>query len=570
MGVRLSTFIEGHKAEAVLAPLFKLLEAVFELLVPLAVASLIDVGIANGDIPYILRMALLMVVLALVGLASSVTAQYFSARAATGFAEKMKSALFCHIQSLSEKDRDEIGTSTLITRLTSDATLVQNGINMFLRLAMRSPFVVVGAAVMAFTVDSALAWIFVIIIPLLSIIVALIMRVTIPMYRKVQNALDSIARRTRDSLNGSRVLRAFCRTADEEKAFREDAEAMYSLQMASGRISSLLNPLTYAAVNGAVAAIIWFGRERFGMSLIEVGAIVALVNYMNQILVELVKLANLIVTISRAVASGKRIQAIFDKEPSMQDGTFSDKADGEAAVSFDSASLAYADGEPSLSSVTLTVRKGEKIGIIGGTGSGKTTMVNMIPRFYDATAGSVSVFGRDVRTWSLASLRSLIGVVPQKAILLKGTVRDNMLVARPDASDKEIEEALEMACAYQFVMEKGGLGFQIEQRGQNLSGGQRQRLTIARALLRRPDILILDDSTSALDFQTEAQIRRSIASIEGSTLFVVSQRVSSVMGMDKIVVLDKGHAVGIGTHDELMRSCPVYQEICHSQTGGAR
>ncbi len=567
MGTRLSSFLKGHRAEAVMAPLFKLLEAVFELLVPLVVASLIDIGIANGDTGYIARMALLLVVLAAVGLASSVTAQYFSARAATGFAEKMKSALFMHIQSLSEKDRDEIGTSTLITRLTSDATLVQNGINMFLRLAMRSPFVVFGAAIMAFTVDSTLAWIFVIVIPVLSMIVAAIMMATVPMYRRVQNALDGVAQRTRDNLKGARVLRAFCRTEDEEKAFSLDIQSMYSLQMLSGRISALLNPLTYAVINGAIAAIIWFGRERFMLSLIEIGSIVALVNYMNQILAELVKLANLIVTISRAVASGKRIQAVFDREPSMKDGTETGKADDEIAVAFDSVSLSYNDAEPSLKDISFIVRKGECIGIIGGTGSGKTTLINLIPRFYDATAGSVTVFGRNVQNWTLSSLRSMIGVVPQKAVLFKGTVRDNMLFAKENASDEEIEAALKMASAYSFVEEKGGLGFAIEQRGQNLSGGQRQRLAIARALLRQPDILILDDSTSALDFKTEAEVRKSISSIEDSTVFIVSQRVSSVMHADKIIVLDKGSMAGIGTHQELLSDCPVYQEIFYSQTG---
>ncbi len=565
MRTRISSFITGYRKEAFLAPLFKLLEAVFELLVPIAVASLIDTGIARNDGGYVIRMVLLMLLLGLVGMCSAVTAQYFSAKAAAGFAEKMKSAAFAHIQELSESDRDEIGTATLITRLTSDASLVQNGINMFLRLAMRSPFIVFGAAIMAYTVDRTLTSVFFITIPLLALIIALIMCITVPMYRNIQRSLDRVAARTRDSLSGVRVLRAFSRTESEEEGFGSDLMSLNDLQMRSGRISALLNPLTYAVINIAVAALIWFGRARYEMDLLEIGALVALVNYMNQILVELVKLANLIVTISRAAASGKRIQALFDKEPSMKDGEESGLADADTAVSFSGASLTYRDGAPSLYPVSIEIKAGEKIGIIGGTGSGKTSLVNLVPRFYDVTEGSVSVFGRDVRRWSLRQLRALMGIVPQKAVLFRGSVRDNIAAGR-EATDDEIYEALKAAEAYDFIASKQGLATMIEEKGKNLSGGQRQRLTIARALLRKPRILILDDSTSALDFKTESLIRRSIWAMEGITVFSVSQRISSVMDMDRIIVLDKGRAVGIGTHQELLESCMVYREIWMSQT----
>ncbi len=569
-----SDFIRGYRKESVLAPLFKFLEAVFELCVPLAVASLIDDGILKGDMHHVLMMALLMVALGVTGLLSSVTAQYFAAKAATGFAEKMKSALYRHITELSESDRDRIGNPTLITRLTSDSNLVQNGINMFLRLFMRSPFVVFGAAIMAFTVDARLALVFAVVIPVLGLIVFLIMRKTVPMYRSVQGALDRILSRVRENLSGIRVIRAFGKEREEERDFSGDLASLMDLQLSSGRISALLNPLTYVIINLAIAVLISAGRARYGAGLIEIGGIVALVNYMSQILVELVKLANLIITISRAVASWRRIETVFRTEPSMTDrpdaaeeGTGSDEA-----VSFRSVSITYREGgEPSLSDATFSIRRGERIGIIGGTGSGKTTLVSLILRLYDATSGTVSVDGRDVRDWKRSALRSRIGYVQQKAILFRGTMRDNIAWGKPDADDAEIETALKAAEAYDFVMEKkGGLSSPVEEGGKNLSGGQRQRLSIARALVRKPEILILDDSSSALDFATEARLRHNLSELGNMTVFTVSQRTGSLMTMDRIIVLDRGRIVDIGTHDELLGRCGVYREIYDSQFGGAQ
>ena len=569
-----SDFIRGYRKESVLAPLFKFLEAVFELCVPLAVASLIDDGILKGDMHHVLMMALLMVALGVIGLLSSVTAQYFAAKAATGFAEKMKSALYRHITELSESDRDRIGNPTLITRLTSDSNLVQNGINMFLRLFMRSPFVVFGAAIMAFTVDARLALVFAVVIPVLGLIVFLIMRKTVPMYRSVQGALDRILSRVRENLSGIRVIRAFGKEREEERDFSGDLASLMDLQLSSGRISALLNPLTYVIINLAIAVLISAGRARYGAGLIEIGGIVALVNYMSQILVELVKLANLIITISRAVASWRRIETVFRTEPSMTDkpdaaeeGTGSDEA-----VSFSSVSITYREGgEPSLSDATFSIRRGERIGIIGGTGSGKTTLVSLILRLYDATSGTVSVDGRDVRDWKRSALRSRIGYVQQKAILFRGTIRDNIAWGKPEADDAEIETALKAAEAYDFVMEKkGGLSSPVEEGGKNLSGGQRQRLSIARALVRKPEILILDDSSSALDFATEARLRHNLSELGNMTVFTVSQRTGSLMTMDRIIVLDRGRIVDIGTHDELLGRCGVYREIYDSQFGGAQ
>ena len=569
-----SDFIRGYRKESVLAPLFKFLEAVFELCVPLAVASLIDDGILKGDMHHVLMMALLMVALGVIGLLSSVTAQYFAAKAATGFAEKMKSALYRHITELSESDRDRIGNPTLITRLTSDSNLVQNGINMFLRLFMRSPFVVFGAAIMAFTVDARLALVFAVVIPVLGLIVFLIMRKTVPMYRSVQGALDRILSRVRENLSGIRVIRAFGKEREEERDFSGDLASLMDLQLSSGRISALLNPLTYVIINLAIAVLISAGRARYGAGLIEIGGIVALVNYMSQILVELVKLANLIITISRAVASWRRIETVFRTEPSMTDkpdaaeeGTGSDEA-----VSFSSVSITYREGgEPSLSDATFSIRRGERIGIIGGTGSGKTTLVSLILRLYDATSGTVSVDGRDVRDWKRSALRSRIGYVQQKAIRCRGTIRDNIAWGKPEADDAEIETALKAAEAYDFVMEKkGGLSSPVEEGGKNLSGGQRQRLSIARALVRKPEILILDDSSSALDFATEARLRHNLSELGNMTVFTVSQRTGSLMTMDRIIVLDRGRIVDIGTHDELLGRCGVYREIYDSQFGGAQ
>ena len=566
------SFLKGERKEAVLAPLFKLLEVIFELSVPLAVASLIDDGIAEGDLHHVLMMALLMVALGILGLISSVTAQYFAARAATGFSRRMKSALFSHIANLAESDRDRIGGSTLISRMTNDSTLVQNGINMFLRLFMRSPFVVFGAAAAAFLVNKELAVIFVIVIPILAFIVFLIMRFTVPMYKRTQSALDKILAKVRENLSGIRVLRAFGKEEAEEKEFSSSLTELVTIQLSTGRISALLNPMTYVIVNLAVAVLVYYGRERFSLGLIEVGSIVALVNYMTQILTELIKLANLIVTISRAVASWKRIKSVF-----LMDSSLMDKADGcmegddsDEAVSFHSVSVIYREGgEPSLKDADFTIRRGERVGIIGGTGSGKTTLVSLIPRLYEAASGSVSVFGHAVQDWNLHSLRSIIGYVQQKALLFKGTVRDNIAWGKPDASDEDVISALKAAEAYDFVMEKkGGIMAFVEEGGKNFSGGQRQRLSIARALIREPEILILDDSSSALDYATEARLRHNLQSRNDMTVITVSQRAGSLMSMDRIFVLDRGMIVASGTHEELLAECSIYQEIYQSQFGG--
>ncbi len=565
------SFLKDFRKESILAPLFKLLEAVFELCVPLAVASLIDNGIAKGDMHHILMMALLMVALGVIGLLSSVTAQYFAAKAATGFAVKMKSALYRHITELSESDRDRIGNPTLITRLTSDSNLVQNGINMFLRLFMRSPFVVFGAAIMAFTVDSSLALIFAVVIPILGLVVFLIMRRTVPMYKNVQSALDKLLGRVRENLSGIRVLRAFGKEESEKKAFSSELSALMGVQLSSGRISALLNPLTYAIINLAVAVLINAGRDKFSLGLIEVGAIVALVNYMSQILTELIKLANLIITISRAVASWKRIESVFSVSPSMIDAENAyDEEEGDEAVSFRSVSLTYREGgEPSLKGADFTIKKGERIGVIGGTGSGKTTLVSLIPRFYDASEGSVSVLGHSTLRWKRSALRSRIGYVQQKALLFKGSIKDNILWGKPDATDEEVVEALKMAEAYDFVSEKkDGILSMVEEGGKNLSGGQRQRLSIARALVRKPEILILDDSTSALDYATESRLRHNLSKLGNMTVITVSQRAGSLMSMDRIIVMDRGEIVDIGKHQELLDRCDVYKEIYSSQFGG--
>ena len=571
--MRILSFIKGYRRDAVLAPLFKLSEAVLELLVPIAVASLIDRGIAGDDPGHIVRMALVMVALGLSGLIVSVTAQYFAARAATGFSEKMRSALFAHLSALSESDRDALGTNTMITRLTNDSNLVQNGINMFLRLFLRSPFVVIGAALMAFTVDSTLSWIFVIAIPVLSVIVAAIMSFTIPMYRKVQGALDRVLSRTRENLQGVRVLRAFGKEDDEVASFTEDLASLNDLQVRSGRVSALLNPLTYVVINLAIIAIIYAGRARYEASLIEIGAIVALVNYMNQILVELVKFANLLVTISRAIASGRRIEAVFSIKPSMEDtdDAVETGLDTDDAIVFSDASLTYRKGgEPSLEGVTLTIRKGEKIGVIGGTGSGKTSLISLISRFYDVSSGSVTFFGVDVRKWKRSALRARIAYVPQKSRLFSGTIRDNLRWGRRNASEDEMRKALEDADALSFVMEKkGGLDSPVLAGGKNLSGGQRQRLAIARALVKEAPVLILDDSFSALDYRTEAKVRHAVLSDKDRTVILVSQRTGAMMSMDRVIVLDKGRVVGIGRHEELLASCDIYREIYQSQYKGS-
>ena len=568
---KLLRFINGYKKEAFFAPLFKLTEAVLELFVPLCVASLINVGIQNGDKGHIIKMALLMIGLGLLGLLASVTAQFFSAKAATGFALKMKNALFSHIESLSAIDRDKLGTSTLMTRLTSDSQLVQNGINMFLRLFLRSPFVVLGAAVMAFTVDSTLAWIFVIIIPLLSVIVFFIMRYTVPMYKKVQRGLDRITGKTRENLSGVRVIRAFCKEEDEKKEYREALDDLYDMQLSSGRISALLNPITYIIINLAVVVIVYFSYGRFKLNLIATGSIIALVNYMNQILVELVKLANLIITITRALAAGERIQAIFDISPSIKecDRPKTGDKNSEVAYSFDHVFLSYTgEGRPSLSDIDFSVKKGEKLGVIGGTGSGKTSLINLLPRVYEASSGTVSVLGVPVKEWDIKALRSVIAVVPQKDMLFKGTIRDNLKWGNDSATDEDIITALKRAEAFEFVEKKEGfLDFMVEARGKNLSGGQRQRLSIARALLKESaSIIILDDSASALDYKTESKLRENIKNLD-KTLIVVSQRTSSLLKMDRIAVLDKGVLVDIAPHEVLLERCQVYKEIYNSQFG---
>lgn len=568
---KLLRFINGYKKEAFFAPLFKLTEAVLELFVPLCVASLINVGIQNGDKGHIIKMALLMIGLGLLGLLASVTAQFFSAKAATGFALKMKNALFSHIESLSAIDRDKLGTSTLMTRLTSDSQLVQNGINMFLRLFLRSPFVVLGAAVMAFTVDSTLAWIFVIIIPLLSAIVFFIMRYTVPMYKKVQRGLDRITGKARENLSGVRVIRAFCKEEDEKKEYREALDDLYDMQLSSGRISALLNPITYIIINLAVVVIVYFSYGRFKLNLIATGSIIALVNYMNQILVELVKLANLIITITRALAAGERIQAVFDISPSIKecDRPKTGDKNSEVAYSFDHVFLSYTgEGRPSLSDIDFSVKKGEKLGVIGGTGSGKTSLINLLPRVYEASSGTVSVLGVPVKEWDIKALRSEIAVVPQKAMLFKGTIRDNLKWGNDSATDEDIITALKRAEAFEFVEKKEGfLDFMVEARGKNLSGGQRQRLSIARALLKESaSIIILDDSASALDYKTESKLRENIKKLD-KTLIVVSQRTSSLLKMDRIAVLDKGVLVDIAPHEVLLERCQVYKEIYNSQFG---
>ena len=576
-------YLKNYKKESVLAPLFKMLEASFELLVPLVMAAVIDVGIANKDEPYIIKMCLVLIALGLTGLACSITAQYFSAKAASGFGTGVRHALFRHIQNFTFTEMDTIGSSTLITRLTSDINQTQSGVNLVLRLFLRSPFIVFGAMIMAFTVDIQAALIFVVVIPLLSVIVFGIMLVTMPLYRKVQSHLDSVLLTTRENLAGVRVIRAFNKEQEERERFEKENQALTDAQKFVGRISGLMNPLTYVIVNGGIIALIYVGAVRVNIGDLSQGEVVALVNYMSQILTELVKLANLIITVTKAVACGNRIGNILKIQPDMKEGNRilsnaeicpdTAKDGGRSvkeipAVEFDHASLTYkgASGE-SLTDITFCAMRGQTIGIIGGTGSGKSSLVNLIPRFYDVTNGQIRIFGNDIRDYKIESLRSRIGVVLQKAVLFKGTIAENLRWGNESASDDELEEALEISQAKEFVDQKPGrLEFQIEQGGRNLSGGQKQRLTIARALVRKPDILILDDSASALDFATDAALRSAIRSMKGNpTVFIVSQRASSVQYADQIIVLDDGEAAGVGTHEELLASCPAYQEIYYSQ-----
>ena len=562
---KLFVYLKEYKKETILGPLFKLLEASFELFVPLVVASMIDVGIKTGDTGYIIRMCLVLIALGVIGLVCSITAQYFAAKAAVGFVKKIRHALFRHIQSLSYTELDTLGASTMITRMTSDVNQVQNGTNLTLRLLLRSPFVVFGAMVMAFTIDWKAAMVFVVTIPLLCIVVFGIMLVSIPLYRKVQARLDRLLGITRENLTGVRVLRAFCKENEEIAEY----EALTGVQKFVGRISALMNPVTYIIINLAVVALIWTGAIRVEAGILTQGMVIALYNYMSQILTELVKMANLIINITKAVACGNRIASVFEITSSQQQASASpEKPESAPEVEFRNVSLQYKGaGEDSLSGLSFSVRPGETIGVIGGTGSGKTSLVNLIPRFYDATGGEVLVRGANVQSYPLEELRSMIGVVPQKAVLFQGTVRENLKWGNPDATDDELWDALASAQAQEVVeSKKGGLDFEIEQAGRNLSGGQRQRLTIARALVRRPRILILDDSSSALDFATDAALRKSIRELPYSpTVFLVSQRASSIQYADKIIVLDDGEAVGIGTHEELLRDCAVYQEIYNSQ-----
>jgi ABC-type multidrug transport system fused ATPase/permease subunit len=564
-------YIKDYKKESILAPLFKMLEASFELMVPLVMAAIIDTGIANGDINYIFRMGGVLVLLAAVGLISAVTAQYFSAKAAVGFATKLRTALFSHIQSLSYTELDTIGTSTLITRMTSDVNQLQNGVNLTLRLLLRSPFIVFGAMIMAFTVDVKAALIFVVAIPLLAIVVFGIMIVSMPLYKKVQTALDKILGRTRENLAGARVIRAFGNEPTEIDAFEKENELLLNTQVFVGKISAAMNPVTYIIVNIALVILLWTGAIRVDLGVITQGAVVALVNYMSQILVELVKMANLIIQLTKALACAKRVEAIFDKKPSMENGL--DKGENTnnnstEVISFENVGLTYSGaGDEALSDIDFKVGKGETIGIIGGTGSGKSSIVNLIPRFYDATRGNIRLFGNNIKDYDIEFLRSKIGIVPQKAVLFAGTIRENLLWGNENATDEDIEQALEISQAKEFVDTKeGGLDFGIAQGGKNLSGGQKQRLTIARALVRKPDILILDDSASALDYATDAKLRSAIKHMENDmTVIIVSQRASSIQYADKIIVLDDGKMAGIGTHAELLEGNEIYQEIYYSQ-----
>lgn len=562
-------YLRDYKKESILAPLFKMLEATFELLIPVVMANVIDVGIAGRDIGYVVRMCLLMILLGIIGLVCSITAQYFSAKAATGFGTALRNDLFRHITSLSYTEIDSIGTSTLLTRMTSDTNQVQTGVNMVLRLFLRSPFIVFGAMIMSFTIDVKSAMTFVVTIPALSIVVFGVMALSIPLFKKVQTRLDRVTLLTREGLEGARVIRAFNRQDKEFKEFDKSTDDLMKFQLLAGRISAFMNPVTYVIINLSTAAIIWIAAGQTDAGIITQGKVVALVNYMSQILVELIKLANLIVTITKAVACARRINSVMEKQPSITDGDGQAAAGGRSVkVSFRDANLRYAGaGADSLSDITFDVAPGETVGIIGGTGSGKSSLVNMIPRFYDASQGNVYVDGIDVKDYTLDELRHKVGVVPQKAVLFAGTIADNIRWGKQDATESEINEALEIAQAKEFVDGKeNGINFKITQGGKNLSGGQKQRLTIARAVVRKPEILILDDSASALDFATDAALRKAIREkTKGMTVFLVSQRASTIMNSDKIIVMDDGQIAGIGTHRQLLSNCEVYREICQSQ-----
>ncbi len=567
---KLLIYLRTYKKESILGPLFKLLEASFELFVPLVMAAIIDTGIGGGEKSFIYKMCGVLIILAVIGLTCSITAQYYAAKAAVGFAAKLRHGLFVHIQKLSYSEMDTVGLATMITRMTSDVNQVQSGVNLVLRLFLRSPFIVLGAMIMAFTIDVKAALVFVAAIPLLSLVVFGIMLVSIPLYKKVQSSVDEILGITRENLSGSRVIRAFHKEEEELASFGIKNQLLTSLQLYVGRIAALMNPLTYIIVNGAIIALIWSGAVRVNGGAISQGEVVALVSYMSQILVELVKFATLIITVTKAVACGNRIQSVLEMESSMTDGTKADApaTDCEYIVEFHQVSMRYPGASAdAITGLNLKVKAGETIGIIGGTGSGKSTIINLIPRFYDVSEGAVLVNGIDVKDYSLKALRDKIGVVPQKSVLFEGTIRENLSWGNQKATTAEMEQALEIAQAREFVEEKdGNIDAHIEQGGRNLSGGQRQRLTIARALVRQPEILILDDSASALDYATDAALRASIRKMEPQpTLFLVSQRAMSVLHADQIVVLDDGAVVGIGTHQQLLADCEVYQEIYYSQ-----
>ena len=597
---KLLKYMKAYKKEAVCAPLFKLLEALFELFVPLVMAKIIDIGIAQGDRPYIVRMCLLMAALGLIGLVCSIKAKYFSTKAAVGFAARLRHELFAHIQSLSFSEMDVHGTSTLITRMTSDINQVQSGTNLFLRLFMRSPFIVFGAMIMAFTIDVKAALIFVVVIPILCVIVFGIMLASIPLYKKVQERLDNVTGMTRENLQGVRVIRAFRQEKKEIETFDAGNEALVKIQMFSGRISALMNPLTYIVINGGLVVLLYTGAVRVDGGIITQGAVVALVNYMSQILVELVKLANLIINVTKAIACGNRIQNVMELKPGIVSGTAGsveagaeraakpEGADGKMdiqkqtvstgksvsehaqmpKVEFSHVSFRYKNaGADSLTDISFRVEKGQTVGIIGGTGSGKSSLVSLIPRFYDVREGCVKVDGTDVRDYDLQQLRGKVGIVLQKAVLFAGTIRENLLWGNENATEEELKEAIHAAQADEVVFDgKGGLDAAVEQEGRNFSGGQKQRLTIARALVRHPEILILDDSASALDFATDAKLRKAIRELSGEmTVFIVSQRASTIQYADQILVLDDGEIAGCGTHEELLEHCSVYQETYYSQ-----
>lgn len=574
----LLAYLKGYKKESILAPLFKMLEASFELFVPLVMAAIIDVGIANQDKPYIVKMCFVLIALGIIGLVCSITAQYFAAKAATGVGTGIRHGLFEHIQKFTFTEMDQLGTSTLITRMTSDINQIQSGVNLVLRLFLRSPFIVFGAMIMAFTVDVKAALVFVVTIPLLSLIVFGIMLVTMPMYKKVQADLDQVLLATRENLTGARVIRAFNKEEDETKRFENANQILTDAQKYVGRISGMMNPLTYIIVNGAIIALIYVGAVRVDIGDLTQGQVVALINYMSQILVELVKLANLIISVTKAAACLNRVESVLAVKPDMNEGDVRWKSNSSETdrdlknkipiVEFSHVSLTYkGTSDTSLSDINFCAEKGQTIGIIGGTGSGKSSLVNLIPRFYDATDGTVKINGRDIKEYQTENLREHIGVVLQKAVLFKGSIADNLRWGKEDATEQEMYEALDISQAREFVDTKqGGLEFQIEQGGRNLSGGQKQRMTIARALVRKPEILILDDSASALDFATDAALRKSIKEMKNQpTVFIVSQRAASIQHADQIIVLDDGAMAGIGTHEELLKDCPIYQEIYYSQ-----